>query len=161
MSSSLHGIAQPFLHLVADAVLCRFAVQRVVYAHPRHGEISSTAQLPISEHLRREVAQFDIERPQFHLLSNGSNHTTKDFLLLDLVESLVVCTLTIDSAMPIDEWRNPCAPCPHHSQQACHDSVVLVLGKHHIRGMSWCLLVDEKQLPAMEKILTCPLWQGT
>ena len=150
--TSLNGIMQFFLQFVANALLGGFAVQRVVYAHPCYGDVSATAELAVAEHLRREVAHLDVEGSQLHSRGDGLQHESENLLPFAFVEGVAVFSLAEDAAVPVDERRNPCAPCPDHCKQASRKASFLVPGNNHIRRMSRCMLIDDEQLPAVENI---------
>ena len=134
--------------LLAQAVLGRHRVERIVNLQPMHGKVVVCPEVAVGKHLGCEIAELDVEA-QFpaQLTGDSLEHQWENLLT---VYALVVLTLTVHAPLGEEVGRDERAPASEDSQQVGYNLAVLHR-HHHIGRLPRSLLHNAEQLGAVEK----------
>ena len=134
------GIVDASLHLLADALFGRAAVERVVDAHPVYGEESVLAEVFVSECFLCDVADLDVERHHVQALGQSVEHLAEEVVLavcgrsgaLSVSLWLGIVALAEHAAVHEEErWQHGC-PVAHDGQQLAHHAPLFVAADYHV-----------------------------
>ena len=151
------GGVDALLHLLADAFLRCAAVQRVVDAHPVHGEVALLPEVPVAEHLLLQIAHLDVEHRLVQPLGDGLQHLSEE--LFPAVVALGIFAFAQDAAVHEEERGEERGAVAHDGQQLTDCPSCLVGTYGHIGFHPWSPRADVEQQAAVEEVLFPDLGQ--